>query len=77
MAGHRGPLALKVSNQLPARSYQGHLIYGNSINLAQQTYDCTIKNTQMLMGMAKLLLWNANSWTRISTLVVDKDPPPF
>lgn len=29
----------------------------------------------MLMGMAKLLLWNANSWTRISTPVVDKDPP--
>lgn len=27
----------------------------------------------MLMGMAKLLLWNANSWTRISTPVVDKD----
>lgn len=31
------------------------------------------KNTCMLMEITKLGLWNANSWTRISIPVVDKD----
>lgn len=32
-----------------------------------------LKNTRMLMEITKVGLWNANSWTRISIPVVDKD----